>query len=253
MSDELPPNEVPLTEVPLTEVPLTDAELEAVAGGNELCWLHGVQIPHYNAVGVSCRGYGWEDDGCPHPDTPILVSTAGDTRRAGDLGVGDWIYTRHQHRDEWAQYQVAQADSRQQPCARVDFESGRTVVVSLSHRFLLAPAAEVHSPAAYDPAPMNGWIHISEHIAGVALLDAPHVQQWIRVSGMTVGAAIQGWDTIDIVARITPIGMGPVVQLEIDDAHTYVADGLLSHNKAMFARACEPASHEDDGDDATAP
>ena len=34
---------------------------------------------------------------------------------------------------------------------------------------------------------------------------------------------------------------------------TYVADGLLSHNKAIFARACEPASHEDDGDDATAP
>lgn len=46
---------------------------------------------------------------------------------------------------------------------------------------------------------------------------------------MTVGAAIQGWDTIDIVAGITHIGMGPVVQLEIDDAHTYVANGLLSH------------------------
>lgn len=94
-------------------------------------------------------------------------------RRAGDLGVGDWIYTRHQHRDEWAHDRVVEAEPRQQPCARVDFESGRTVVVSRSHRFLLAPAAEVHHPAAYDPAPMNGCIHISEHIAGVALLDAP--------------------------------------------------------------------------------
>ena len=248
MSDELPPNDVPLT-----EVPLTDAELEAVAGGNGLCPHHGVQWPHSNSSGQVCVGNGYyKDDGCPHPDTPILVSTAGDTRRAGDLGVGDWIYTRHQHRDEWAQYQVAQAEPRQQPCARVHFESGRTVVVSLSHRFLLAPAAEVHSPAAYDPAPMNGWIHISEHIAGVALLDAPHVQQWIRVAGMTVGAAIQGRDTVDIVAGITHIGMGPVVQLEIDDAHTYVANGLISHNKAMFARACELESHEDDGVDPTA-
>jgi len=232
MSDELPPNDVPLT-----EVSLTDAELEAVAGGNALCAKHpGAAVPHFSSWGQRCDGFGWVTvEDCPHPDTPILVSSTGETRRAGDLEVGDWIYTRHQHRDEWAQYQVAQAEPRQQPCARVDFESGRTVVVSLSHRFLLAPAAEVHSPAAYHPAPMNGWIHISEHIAGVALLDAPHVQQWIRVSGMTVGAAIQGWDTIDVVARITPIGMGPVVRFEITDAHTYVADGLLSHNSRFKA------------------
>jgi hypothetical protein len=245
MADALPPSD---------EI-ITDAELSEVAGGAPLpkCPIHsGETIPHqtYNS---QCDGKGYYQIYCPHPDTPILVSSTGETRHAGDLEVGDWIYTRHQHRDEWAQYQVAQAEPRQQPCARVDFESGRTVVVSLSHRFLLAPAAEVHSPAAYDPAPMNGWIHISEHIAGVALLDAPHVQQWIRVSGMAVGTAIQGWDTIDIVARITPIGMGPVVQLEVDDAHTYVAGGLLSHNKAMFARACEPESHEDDGDAPAAP
>lgn len=160
----------------------------------------------------------------------MLVSGIGDTRRAGDLGVGDWIYTRHQHRDEWGRYQVAQAEPRQQPCARVAFVSGRIIVVSMSHRFLMAPPAEVHAPVYSGEVPAAGYINGSRDIVGLALLDAPRVDRWVRVSALLVGTAIQGWDSIDHVASITHIGMGPVVQLEITDAHTYVADGLLSHD-----------------------
>ena len=158
------------------------------------------------------------------------MSAAGETRRAGDLGVGDWIYTRHQHRDDWAKNQVAQAEPRQQPCARVTFERSRTVVVSMSHRFLMAPPAAVHTPVAYGEVSAAGYVDGSHDMVGLALLDAPPVDRWVRVSALTAGTAIQGHGIVDIVAGITDIGIGPVVQLEIDDAHTYVANGLLSHN-----------------------
>jgi len=245
MSDELPP---------LNDA-LTDAELDAVVGGGADstthwgCGLlktlgdstHSGQSPgHLNSAGTKrCDGrIGYTlapENACPHPDTPILVSATGETRRAGDLGVGDWIFTRHQHRDEWAQYQVAQAEPRQQPCARVDFESGRTVVVSMSHRFLMAPPAEVHTPTYAGEVPAAGYVDGSHDIFGVALLDAPRVDRWIRVSALTVGTAIKGWQTVDLVAGINDIGMGPVVRFEITDAHTYVADGLLSHNSPFKA------------------
>ena len=242
MADELPPN----------DAALSNAELDAVVGGytdtatNYSCGVpktnpstsHSGQAPGHLKPGSStdvCNGTsGYENaNACPHPNTPILVSAGGETRRAGDLVVGDWIYTRHQHRDEWAQYQVAQAEPRQQPCARVAFESGRTIVVSMSHRFLMAPPAEVHTPAYSGEVPAAGYVDGSRDIVGLAVLDAPRVDRWIRVSALTVGTAIQGWDTIDIVAGITDIGFGPVVRLEIPDAHTYVADGMLSHNPMM--------------------
>jgi len=54
MSDELPPNDVPLT-----QVSLTDAELEAVAGGNAPCAIHGGPVPHYNSSNEVCNGNGY--------------------------------------------------------------------------------------------------------------------------------------------------------------------------------------------------
>ena len=50
---------------------------------------------------------------------------------------------------------------------------------------------------------------------------------WIEAKDIKVGSVISDHRVI----AVEPIGVGDVVSLTIDDAHTYICEGLLSHNK----------------------
>jgi hypothetical protein len=50
---------------------------------------------------------------------------------------------------------------------------------------------------------------------------------WIEATGLKTGCKIDGL----LVSEISDYEYGEVVKITVDDAHTYVCEGLLSHNK----------------------
>lgn len=132
--------------------------------------------------------------GCPDPDTPISLSYT-DSIRAGDLQPGDYIFTVHEHTGDYGIFPVVSAEIIEEPKVRITFKSGKTTVVSNSHKYLLSD------------------------------------NTWNTVSNLAVDSEIKGYKLNEIIQSIEDIGLGPVIRFEIRDAHTYIASGLISHNK----------------------
>lgn len=138
--------------------------------------------------------------GCPDPDTPILIS-ASSSVRAGSLIVGDYIYTMHETTKEYGMYKVLNAELVDQPKLRFTFKDGTSVVVSNTHRFLMGNDI------------------------------------WNSAFNLLAGESIKAIDGVKTITSITSVGIGPVVKFEIEDAHTYISAGLLSHNTKLEAES----------------
>ena len=132
-------------------------------------------------------------DPCPTPDMPILISP-NTWVMAGDLKVGDYVYTKHETTGEWGSYQVTQANPSSNIVSKVVI-SGKTIKVSTNHRFL------------------------TESMGFVAL------------SELWVGAKVQTIDGIAEIELIEELGELPVIQIEVAQAHTYVIEDVISHNR----------------------
>jgi hypothetical protein len=52
---------------------------------------------------------------------------------------------------------------------------------------------------------------------------------WLEINKMTSGQTVIGQPN-GIVASAEPYDQGPVVKITVDQAHTYISQGLLSHN-----------------------
>jgi hypothetical protein len=128
---------------------------------------------------------------CPAPETLILLAD-GTTKPAGALVVGDVVRTRHEVTGEWGDYPVAAVSLHDSERLRVALHDGRELVASPDHR--------VFSHGAF------------RHIR--------HLAPQFMVEGAAPGR----------VVAVEPAAFGPVVQITVDDAHTYVSAGLLSHN-----------------------
>jgi hypothetical protein len=50
---------------------------------------------------------------------------------------------------------------------------------------------------------------------------------------------VKGLENDKTIEEIIKIGEGDVVMFEIDDAHTYISDGLISHNKDYLSVAMD--------------
>jgi hypothetical protein len=142
-------------------------------------------------------GGGGGGGGCPDPTTPILTSATSSVP-AGSLVVGDYIYTMHETTKEFGNFKVIKADIWQQPKLRFVFADNTEVIVSESHRFLFAD------------------------------------DTWNNAINVSVGTLLKGIDGNKKVTNITSIGVGPVVKFEIEDAHTYISAGIISHNVKMI-------------------
>jgi hypothetical protein len=146
-------------------------------------------------------GYGGDGD-CVDPKTHVLLADGSEVQ-AGSLKVGDVVHTLHEDTFEYGDFEVVYAETIQQPKSIVKFTDGSEITTSLSHKFLLVD------------------------------------REWKRVDALKEGDAIETAPNVNaegfkVVASLEQIGTGDVVKLTIDQAHTYISDGLVSHNK--FAR-----------------
>jgi hypothetical protein len=130
----------------------------------------------------------------PCPSPEMQISLAdGTLKKAGDLQLGDKVKTQHETTLEWGDYEVTHV-SVIPNTPRLMFKfDGLDFVCSHSHKFFTEDGK---------------WV------------DADAVAVGDRLSGKTVLAVVEHSD-------------GPVVRITVADAHTYICEGLFSHNKSL--------------------
>jgi hypothetical protein len=154
-------------------------------------------ITNGTLVPINDVSYG---GGCPDPDTLIFCEDS-HWVRAGDLNVGDKVITIHEHSREPGTFKILEAERMIQPKVEIEFANGKKLKVSSTHKFLMSD------------------------------------DSWKKVCDISVGESVMGmnYDVIyDLsskeIVSITDIGDGEVIKFEIDQAHTYITEGLISHN-----------------------
>ena len=134
--------------------------------------------------------------GCPDPRVLITLADR-TTKPAGEIQVGDLLYTMHETTKEFGIFAVTDMTIITQPMMNIMFTDGTTLRVSKTHKFLMA----------------NGnWKQVFE----------------LFESGQ--GSVIKGLEIDKTIQTIEHVGEGPAVKLTVEDAHTYISDGLVSHN-----------------------
>jgi hypothetical protein len=135
---------------------------------------------------------------CPDPNTPILLSNF-ENVRAGDLKVGDLVYTIHETTGVWGDYKVSHVEIvGNQDKILINFSDDSSISVSKSHKFLMTD------------------------------------NEWRIASNLSIGETIRGLDSNKTITLVTSIGFGDVVKIEVEDAHTYISSGVISHNKVTI-------------------
>lgn len=164
---------------------------EAAVGGGETGGGGGEAGGGETAVGGEAAGIN--DGGyCPAPWINILLAN-GSTVKAGDIKPGMEVYTRHETTNEWGSYPVSAVEMSEDTRWEVLLEDGRSFVGSSNHR--------VHTG--------NDWTEINALKAGDKLVQP---------------------EGVGIVKSSTKLDHGPVVKITVEDAHTYISEGFLSHN-----------------------
>ena len=131
---------------------------------------------------------------CPTPDMQISM-TNGLTKNAGHINVGDKIMTLHEDTMEWGEYEITHKEFAQDKIVKVKF-SDNEITCSPSHK--------VYIPETYE------WVEVKDLIGGDVVSKDNGTTEFVS---------------------ITEVGEGAVVVLQVEDAHTYICEGILSHNK----------------------
>lgn len=133
--------------------------------------------------------------GCPDPSMMLLL--ADDTWiAAGDLEVGMLVKTQHEDTLRWGNFEVIYKEIITQPKLEIVFSNtDKKVIVSESHRF---------------------WVE--------------NKKAWINSKDLEAGDVING----SVFQNSNKLGDGPVVKITVDNAHTYIMEGFLSHNMKMM-------------------
>lgn len=129
---------------------------------------------------------------CPTPD--MLIYMGEDKwKSAGELVVGDLVYTPHEITNIWDYYKVKYTQRAFQDVISVVI-GGKEIKVSEMHRFL---------------TPEGDYI---------PLID------------LNIGSSVVTLDGISNIESKKNIGLMEVVKIEVENAHTYVLEGAVSHN-----------------------
>lgn len=133
--------------------------------------------------------------GCPDPKMYILLD-GGLSIRAGMLEPGMMILTKHENTMEEGAFRVEAVSIEQQPKLILVFkdEADENVLTKL----ICSESHKFH-----------------------------HNDSWIEAKDLQLEDVVQGKKLF----IKTDIGMGDVVRITVEDAHTYVCQGFLSHNK----------------------
>jgi len=130
---------------------------------------------------------------CPAPEMPIKISQDGKTKPAGNLQVGDKVFTAHEHTGEFGLYDVEYVEIKQEQRTKVTFDDGFEFIGSLTHKFKVN-------------------------------------ENWVEVQDLKVGDDVQGHSVVSIE---DDEAAGDIVVITVTDAHTYIVGELLSHNKSV--------------------
>lgn len=131
--------------------------------------------------------------GCPDPEVPIMLADHS-TKPAGQIQVGDLLYTMHEHTREFGIFPVTAVEIEDQPMVTIVFTDDSTLTVSRTHKFFMAS---------------GDWKQVFE------------LGQGDIVKGLVIDKTIQ---------NVTTLGLAPAVKITVADAHTYIADEMISHN-----------------------
>lgn len=133
--------------------------------------------------------------GCVAPWTTILLADK-TTTTAGELTVGTMLWTQNAATHEWGEYSVSDVMIiPNQERWTVTFDDNRELTASDNH------------PVLTD----RGWVALSQLVIG------DRVAQEIGYAA---------------VSSVSYRDRGDVVKITVDLAHTYVSQGVISHNKA---------------------
>lgn len=149
-----------------------------------------------NSSGSNSSNNSSSEVGCVDPLVLILLPNG--TKLAGQIEVGDIILTIHDITRELGEFKVLSKKIVTQPKVVIKFTDGTEIKVSNTHKFLM-----------YD-------------------------NNWDQVFNLKVNDTIKGINIDKTILEILEIGDGDVVKLEIEDAHTYISDGLISHNTKIY-------------------
>jgi hypothetical protein len=141
------------------------------------------------------NGTGAASGDCVDPDVHILLADRS-TVRAGDLKVGDMLHTLHDETFVYGDFPVEYVNILQRPKVEAQFDDGQKIIISITHKFLTSD------------------------------------NKWEKISDIEIGTSIRGFgDVTKKLVSITDVGTGPVIEMVVTDAHTYISEGLVSHNK----------------------
>ncbi|WP_041450460.1 phage tail protein [Anaeromyxobacter dehalogenans] len=149
----------------------------------------------YSLGGSTGSGGGGDSSGdpigCPVPETPVRLWD-GRLKPAGQVEVGDLLWSFSEERGAYDAFPVVFTGRGELDLYRLDTEDGRSLRVSVGHRFMTP----------------SGWRLVQDLKPGERVLGQPD----------------------GVVADVGPDGRGETCRITVRDAHTYLTEGLLSHN-----------------------
>lgn len=132
---------------------------------------------------------------CVDPLTPVLIHEDGTTKPAGELTVGDQVYTMHEYTKMWGYYTITSHKEVIEPKVVVTFTDNTTLTASSSHK-----------------------VYMGKDI-------------WMQLFNLTPSqCVISHSGVLKEIQSIEHTDSGSVISMEIEDAHTYVANDIISHN-----------------------
>jgi len=139
-------------------------------------------------------GFG-SGGGCPAPWINITLADGG-TIKAGDIKPGMMVYTRHETTGEWGNFPVTVVRNGEDNRWTILFESGVEFVGTFNHPVMVGDA-------------------------------------WVEIQHLKAGDKVVQPEGFAVVKSAKYLDHGPIVKIEVQDAHTYLTEGFLSHNKNM--------------------
>jgi hypothetical protein len=178
-----------------TQTGTTPTGLETLvpAGGDQTQTQIQTQPPQGEQVSLG----GGETSGrsCPAPWIKITMADGG-LVNAGDIKPGMLVYTRHETTGQWGNFPVIAVEQGEDTRWAVLFEGGAEFVGTYNHRVMTD-------------------------------------KEWTEIQHLRAGDKVVQHEGFAVVKTVKYLDHGPVVKIEVQDAHTYLSEGVLSHNIKM--------------------
>jgi len=138
---------------------------------------------------------GTAGSGCPAPWINITLADKS-LIQAKDIKPGMEVYTRHETTNEWGNYPVEAVEEGEDERWVIQFEDGRQFIGTFNHPVMVKDA-------------------------------------WKEIQHLQAGDEIAQPEGVAVVKSARFFDMGTIIKITVKDAHTYLTEGFLSHNKNM--------------------